>query len=248
MDPDAAPEEIDFEGINGMVNVRQAQIRYFPTIAENWNLIVSLEEPQAEVTGGDAISQWPDVLVSAERTFLDRWQVKASGVVRQLTATWNMDPTIGSSTETAYGVSFSGRTKTQFWNELGLNSFMFQLNLGSGIGHYINDTDTLGGLDAVFSPDGELETLPLFAGYVAYQHWWNEKMRSNFNFSWVNIDNLDFQRDDAYHTTLRTALNFIWSPVARIDIGGEIIWGQRKDNDGQKADASQIQLSTKYRF
>ena len=249
MDPDASPEELDFEGINGRVNVRQAQIRYFPNIGQDWNFVVSLEEPQAEVTDGQARSQWPDVLFSARKTWFERWHVKSSAVIRQLTATWDDDTTGDTeSKETAYGISISGKTKTQFLNDLGLNNFMFQLNVGKGIGHYINDLDTIDGQDAAFSPTGDLETLPVLAGYVAYQHWWNEKMRSTLNLSWVGIDNLDFQPDEAYKSTLRGALNFIWSPVSRIDIGGEIIWGQRKNKDNQKADASQIQLSTKYRF
>ena len=29
-DPLAQPEQVDFEGINGIVNLRQAQLRYFP--------------------------------------------------------------------------------------------------------------------------------------------------------------------------------------------------------------------------
>ncbi len=33
-DPDASPEEIDFEGLNGRVNLRQAQIRFIPTFGE----------------------------------------------------------------------------------------------------------------------------------------------------------------------------------------------------------------------
>jgi len=37
-DTDAAPEEIDFEGINGAVNVRQPQVRYFPKIGQGWDL------------------------------------------------------------------------------------------------------------------------------------------------------------------------------------------------------------------
>ena len=47
---------------------------------------------------------------------------------------------------------------------------MWQLNFGEGIGAYINDLQTLGELDAVFSPDGNLEALPAFGVYVAFQH------------------------------------------------------------------------------
>ena len=79
---------------------------------------------------------------------------------------------------------------------------MFQINLGRGIGRYINDLDTLGGNDAVFSPNGTLETL---ARYVAHQHWWSERARSTLNLSWVSVSNQDFQDDDSYDKTFRGA-------------------------------------------
>ena len=125
---------------------------------------------------------------------------------------------------------------------------MFQFNAGDGIGRYVNDTNTIGGEDAVFGPTGSLEALPMFAGYVAYQHWWTESMRSTLNVSWVDINNSDFEPGEAYKRTYRSAINVIWSPIARIDLGGEFIWGRRENKDDENATASQIQLSTKYRF
>ena len=88
----------------------------------------------------------------------------------------------------------------------------------------------------------------MFAGYVAYQHWWLETARSNINLSWVNVDNLSFEDDAAYHETFRGALNYIWSPTPRIDLGMEFIYGERENKDGEAATAAQLQLSTKYRF
>ena len=249
MNVEASPEELDFEGINGRVNVRQPQIRYFPTIGENWDLVVSLEEPNPEVTGGDAISRWPDAIASVRRTWPDSWQLKSGVVLRQITAKWDDDPTGETNDQDlGWGITVSGERSSRFWNDNGLDKFMFQVNVGKGIGHYINDLEAIGGEDAVFSPTGELEILPIFAGYVAYQHWWKEDMRSTLNFSWVDVENLAFEPPDAYKRTFRSAVNFIWSPIPRIDIGGELIWGQRENKDGQSATALQIQLSTKYRF
>jgi hypothetical protein len=125
---------------------------------------------------------------------------------------------------------------------------MFQLNFGEGIGRYINDLNTVGGEDAKFDENGNLEILPVVAGYVAYQHWWRENARSTINLSWVNVDNLDFEPDGAYHKTFRGALNYIWSPTSRIDIGAEFIFGNRENKNGEQATATQLQISSKYRF
>jgi hypothetical protein len=248
-DVDAAPEELDFEGINGAVNVRQPQVRYFPKIGQDWDLKFALEDPNPEVTGGTATSKWPDITASARRTWFDRWHVRSSVVVRQITAIWDFDPTgTVESKVIGWGISLSGKTATQFWNGAGQDNFLWQLNFGKGFGRYVNDLNTIGGEDAVFSDDGELETLPVFAGYVAYQHWWSERARSNLNLSWVNVGNLDIEADDAYNKTFRGAVNYIWSPTARIDLGAEFIFGSRTNKDGQSATAKQLQFSSKYRF
>jgi hypothetical protein len=248
-DTDAAPEEIDFEGINGAVNVRQPQVRYFPKIGQEWDLMFSIEDPNPEVTGGVATSKWPDLVASARRTWFDRWHIKSSLVLRQITAICDCDE--AGDTEqrtTGWGVSLSGKTATHFWNSSGQDNMMFQLNFGEGIGRYINDLNTVGGEDAKFDENGNLETLPVVAGYIAYQHWWRENARSTINLSWVDVDNLDFESDDAYHKTFRGALNYIWSPTSRIDIGAEVIFGSRENKDKDRATATQLQISSKYRF
>ncbi len=248
-DIDAAPEELDFEGINGAVNVRQPQIRYFPKLGQNWDLVLSLEDPNPEVTGGLATSRWPDVLASVRRTWFDRWHIRSSLVLRQITAIWADDPTGDTESQvTGWGLSLSGKTDTHFWNADGLDNILFQINFGEGIGRYVNDLNTVGGEDAIFDPTGNLETLPVFAGYVAYQHWWRESARSTLNLSWVNVDNLGFEDDNAYNRTFRGALNYIWSPTPRIDLGVELIYGERENKNGEDATATQLQLSTKYRF
>jgi hypothetical protein len=248
-DTDAAPEELDFEGINGAVNVRQAQIRYFPKIGQNWNAMFSLEDPNPEVTDGEATSKWPDLVASVRRTWFNRWHIRSSVIVRQITAIWDDDQTGDTESQvTGWGLSLSGKTSTQFWNAGGLDNIMFQINYGEGIGRYVNDLNTAGGEDAIFDSTGNLETLPVFAGYVAYQHWWRESARSTLNLSWVNVDNLSFEDDAAYHKTFRGALNYIWSPTPRIDLGVELIYGERENKNGEDANASQLQLSTKYRF
>ena len=248
-DTDAAPEELDFEGINGAVNVRQPQIRYFPNIGQDWNLMFSLEDPNPEITGGAATSKWPDLVASARRTWFDRWHIRSAVVLRQITGIWEDDMTGETESQVqGYGVSLSGKSATRFWNTTGSDNFLFQLNFGKGIGRYINDLNTIGGQDAKFDSNGKLKTLPVIAGYVAYQHWWRASTRSTVNLSWVNVDNRSFEDDVAYHKTFRGAVNYIWSPTPRIDLGGEIIYGFRENKNKDKANAFQIQFSSKYRF
>ena len=93
-----------------------------------------------------------------------------------------------------------------------------------------------------------LKTLPITAGYVAYQHWWGKNLRSNFILSGVEIDNKDFQPDDAYKRTIRASTNLFWSPAPHLDLAIEYLWGERTNKNGDTGDAAQIQLMSKYGF
>ncbi len=112
-----------------------------------------------------------------------------------------------------------------------------------GMGRYVNDGVTDGVID------GEnLKLLPVFSGFGALQHWWIDGLRSSAVFGWMDIDNLSIERYNAMRRTLYLAGNLIWSPVKQMDIGGEILWGQRKSKGGSKGAATRIQFSAKYKF
>jgi len=246
VDNRATPEDIDFEGINGRIQVRQAQVRYFPTFGRGLDLLIGLEDPAPDVTGGHGISRYPDVVASVRRNWGDRWHVKTSLLLRQIQAEWDVDRSV-SDKELGWGISASGKIGVEFWSDR--DNVLFQFNYGDGIGRYINDLGTVGGQDGVFNPEtGELNTLNVFSGYISYQHWWQASWRSTFIYSWVDVENLDFQKGSAYAGTDRSTINLLWSPVPRIDVGGELIWGRRENNDGNSGTARQIQFGAKYRY
>jgi hypothetical protein len=246
VDTEGAPEEVDFEGINGRLKVRQAQFRYFPSFGQGNTLKLALEDPSPDVEGGADKSQWPDAVISINRSWADRGQTKASLLLRQIDAVSTSNTKIDQSTY-GWGVSLSSFFRTPYFNDS--DRVMLQLNYGDGLGRYINDLGTVGGQDAVFDPlTGELETLGVFAGYASAQHWWNKSMRSTVTYSWVNVANKSFQPGDAYDSTQRMSANFLWSPTPRIDVGGEFLWGERVNKDGRSGKAKQLQFATKYRF
>ena len=124
----------------------------------------------------------------------------------------------------------------------------WQLIYGEGIARYINDLNTVGGLDGVFDPEGKIQTLPVVAGYISLQHWWSENTRSSFLVSGVWIDNHSFQPGNSYYKTERVSGNITYSPVPRFDVGMEVIWGRRTNEDRQSGDAIQTQVMAKFRF
>jgi hypothetical protein len=246
VDNRATPEEVDFEGINGRIQVRQTQLRYFPKFGRDIDFLIGLEDPAPDVAGGQGVSQFPDLVASVRRNWYDRWHVKTSLLLRQIEAKWDLDSSIADSTF-GWGLSTSGKVSLGFSDER--DNLLFQFNFGDGIGRYINDLQAVGGQDAEFNLlTGELEALTVFSGYVAYQHWWRESLRSTLTYSWVDVENLDFQDDSAYARTDRAIINLLWSPVTRVDVGAEFLWGQRENKDGADGTARQIQIGAKYRF
>jgi hypothetical protein len=269
-DPLAGPEEIDFEGINGRTILRQTQIRFFPRIGRDWDLQVALEDPQSEVSEidlsgspdpddpgynpsygqqqiADGVSEWPDLVASIRRTWFGRWHLKTAFVAHQVRAQYSQEPDLPTKNELGLGFSASGAFKAPWFDER--DNIKFQAIVGDGIGHYVNDPSSVGGQDGVFTPDGsKIKTLPIVAGFAAYQHWWTDTLRSNFIVSGVQLDNEDFQPFDAYKRTIRASGNLFWSPTPRVDVAAEFIWGQRTNKNGDEGDASQIQFATTYRF
>ncbi|MGI9326366.1 MAG: DcaP family trimeric outer membrane transporter [Pseudomonadales bacterium] len=245
VDPTASPEEIDFEGLNGRINVRQAQLRFQPRIARRYEMSVSLEDPAPRVTGGEGVSQIPDLVASGRINFGDDIHLRVAALFRQVRAQWDVDPS-RTETSTGWGLSLSGRIDAQRWNSR--DKILFQLNAGKGYGRYVNDLRSVGDFDGVFSPTGDLELIDVLAGYISGQHWWNSELRSSLTIGFVKLNNPSFVPDDFYQRTYRASANLIWSPFERVDIGGELLWGRRKNEDGSSGDALQMQMAVKYLF
>lgn len=246
VDSQAVPDDIDFEGLNGRINVRQAQLRFSPSIGDHLELAVAIEDPNPDVTGGAGLTKVPDLVVSLRRPLLNKWHVRSALLLRKISARPDDNPSVTGSAD-GWGFSASGRVNLP---QLGsADNLLFQLNYGDGIGRYINDLGSVRGQDAVFDPvTGKLETLTAFGAYASLQHWWSEKLRSTFVVGFTDVDNLDFQPDDAYHQTRRVTANLLFSPIPRVDIGAELLWGERTNKDGNTGDAVQMQFAARYIF
>jgi hypothetical protein len=265
MDLRAEPEELDFEGLNGEIVLRHPLMRWGRALGENRRLTLSLEDPTPGIANGDGKSDTPD-LVSTINLQRDTGHVQFGGLLRNIKGQQAVDTEdemndgeTRSGTVTGWGLSFSGSQKLKAGG--GHDRLMWQLNLGEGFGGYINDTASLGDLDAVFSPDGTLKALPVFGGYVALEHFWIrdplayfgakgllKNLRSSLVYGYTSISNFDFQPDDAYSETQRASVNLIWSPMEQIDVGFEYLWGTRKNKDGRSGAANQLQLVVTYNF
>ncbi|MGI9327046.1 MAG: DcaP family trimeric outer membrane transporter [Pseudomonadales bacterium] len=245
VDTTASPEEIDFEGLNGRINVRQGQLRWQPGIGRKYELVISLEDPNPQVTNGEGVSQYPDIVGSARLNVGEKIHGRIALLLRQVRAQWDENPG-DTKSKLGWGVSLSGHVEVPWLDER--DKILVQLNAGTGYGRYVNDLSSVGDFDGVFSANGQLELIDVYSGYISAQHWWRSNIRSNFTLGIVDLDNPNFVDDSFYRRTYRASSNLIWSPTPRMDIGAELLWGRRENEDGSKGDATQLQLATKFRF
>jgi len=245
-DPEAEPDGIDFEGLNAIVLFRQPQIRWSFAPGERTRLAIALEDPRAELTGANPVSQVPDVVARVRVQPVRGGHVQVAAIYRSLRGEPVDEPTeiVGAP---GYGANVSGRLAPPWVPER--DRILFQSNAGAGLGHYITDLSSAGGQDAVFNPvTHTLEVLRAYSGYIGYEHWWTERVRSSFSFGIVTVRNEDIQPDDALHLTRRYSANIMWSPIPRLDLVTEFLFGSRTNKNGQRGSAAQTQIGSTFRF
>jgi hypothetical protein len=256
-DPDNDVEDLDFEGLNAENVTRQAQVRYSRALRDDLRLAVALEFPTASITGGQSVNQVPDV-VGRVRWRRAKGYLQGALVLRQIRGELESQPNVTQSA-LGWGISASGVVPVPKWGEK--DRLVFQFNGGKGVARYINDLNSLGGQDAIFVPSTEeLRPLSAWGLFVDYEHHWETgdnllgldlalpELRSSLIWGYVDVTNLAEQPGDAYNRTHRVGLNLVFSPIPRLDVGSQFIYGTRENKDGSKGRARQLQIRMRYIF
>lgn len=240
MDVGALPETLDFIGTTeGITFGRQTMVRYSSNGFE-----IALENPETTVTpngGGGRIvaddSAVPD-LIAAYTAKRDWGHFKVAGLVRQLSYD---DGEAVDDSETSYGVAISGKYKLSNGDDI-----RFTANTGSGMGRYVALNVSNG---AVITPNGELEAIDSTGYAIAYRHVWNEKMRSSFTFSALDVDNeVALTGDSVTESSYSTRANLLYSPTKALTVGAEYTFAKREVESGLEGDMNRVQISAKYAF
>ncbi|HEY0506142.1 MAG TPA: DcaP family trimeric outer membrane transporter [Lysobacter sp.] len=241
-DTAALPDSVDFVGpTEGTTFVRQAQIRY---TKGPWS--VSVENPEtvvtpflgnmAQIQGDDGAA--PDVTVRYT-TRGDWGHFGIAGLARQLK--YQNGPAGIDSSGSGYGVSASG--KFNFGKN---DDLRYMVTAGSGIGRYV-------GLalnnDAVLDSTGDLENIDLVAGFVGWRHVFSPKLRGNLFYSRAEYDNDTALTGLGITQSAQSAhINLIYSPLPKLDVGAELIWGKRELESGDAGELNRLQTHVKYSF
>ena len=246
MDPDAFPDTLDFEGPNGMVNVRNPQVRYALAISKRTVLAISVEKPSSDIAfktpqfSSQPNSPSPDGTVRVRQEY-DRGHWQVASVFRSIAA---FLPDGRTDSVFGWGVNATGALRL-----LGRDNLIVEGTYGHGISRYLQDTSGLGIDAAVISTaKPHLKATPAIGSEVGFQHYWSKALRSNLVYGFAQVQSTDFQPGSTFHKSHYSAGNVIWNPFGSLNVGAEFLYGWQVLKNGHTGNAPRIQFSAKYSF
>ncbi len=265
MDGDTFPNTIDYWGPNGMVFLRNPQIRYTYKTGAN-QFAIAIEQPSNDIDPGNVRLLDSDIAASlqgdeelpdltAQWRYTGDWgHVQAAGILRRVgfetAGTPNNEP---SDSKVGWGINLTSNIKVSKKDVIHLGAVY-----GEGIASYMNDggTDLAPKADPAVTPPivgvpppglrGDV--VPLLGLMAYYDHYWNDQFSSSIGYSRVQVDNTNFQEPTAFKTAQYASVNLLYTPSDKILMGGEFLWGNREDKDGAEGDDYRVQFSFKYNF
>ncbi len=94
-----------------------------------------------------------------------------------------------------------------------------------------------------------ITTITTVAGWVAWRHDYNARLRSTIMYSRLNYDHA-LSNTGALASASQQSLctNIFYSPLPKVDVGAELMYGRREAENGGSGDISRLQFTTKYSF
>ncbi|QIQ88032.1 MAG: DUF2968 domain-containing protein [Erythrobacter sp.] len=241
MDVGALPDSVDFIGVTpGTLFNRQPMVRW-----TKGGLQLAVEQPETVVTdrAGRRIEAGDDTLPDfvAKYNWTGDWgRVSLAGIARSLNIS-DDDFGTGSDSALGYGVALSGKLNLGKRDDL-----RFSASYGDGIGRYVGVNIVN---DAAIDDEGNLDPIATYAGFAALRHLWDDKLRSNIGAAYFKADNpVMFTTDQVSDESWNAFANLIWTPVAPLDFGVELLYAERMLEDGRTGNLQRLQFSTRYNF
>lgn len=245
-DIDAFPNTLDYEGPNSFTFKYTPQVRYVPVLyaqgESRLTLPMSLEKPNADIAVlGDyaPYSRWPDLTLGLRWETPD-WHVQWVNLLRDLAVQSALDDTTrdttGYATQLTFAAGVFGDDSVQGW-----------ASVGKGHANFLQDITGLG-LDAAFTPQGELEAIDAYGVGAGYTHAWSDSLSSSLAYGYLRIDpdgNLIVD-PNLPESTAFGSLNLAWQFSERAMVGAEWLWGRHRNLAGNSGEAQRVQVSLRY--
>lgn len=235
----AIPESASFlAASDGMVFVRQAQIRY-----TRGNVQLALENGDTTVTpfGGGARM---DIGDGALPDAVARYNIGGEGRNIALTAiARRLSAQTGAIDGDAFGWGLSAQGRVALTDSADLR---VSLTGGEGVGRYIGLNAVNG---AVATASGDLEPIPVIGGLLAWRQEFGAGRRVNIGVSALAADNDVALTGLSATRSVRSAFAALMIPLAPgVTLGGEVMIGERVLEDDTSGTITRATVSTKYAF
>jgi hypothetical protein len=102
--------------------------------------------------------------------------------------------------------------------------------------------------DGAVEADGAIELINSMGGFVAYRHWWTNKLRSTVLYAYSESDNPNTLVDDVTESVNNSSLNLMYSPVKKLTFGIEYMQAQRKLESSTDGDLNRLQFTSTWKF
>ena len=240
----AYPEINDGNGPVSNLLLRHELLRYNKEFS--WGeLFLAVEKSESTFTAASGSSfqvnddQIPDFIAKVD--FSESWgNWSLAGMVREINADGKMMTAV-DDTEWGGAVSVAGRVLLPEQDNL-----RFTFSYGNTLGRYLsaNAFD-----DAAIDNTGAINLTEIISGYVAYQHWWSDSLRSSFVFgaAYANQDTskVPVSVDKLFASS---NINLMWSPTLKSSIGIEWLHAYRELENGNNGELDRLQFSAIYKF
>lgn len=249
-DTDASPVTLNYWGPIGMMSGFTPQLRWTHALSDGSRLAVALESALSSLDQGNVTTVFPDLNVTTKTVLPDltaqyrheaswgHWQV--AGILRRIDFETRASPSGNpSGNELGYGANLTGALKVGATDKL-----LGQIAYGRGIASYFNDCCV------DIGPDENLraEAVPLSGWLLYYDHRWAKQWRSVIGYSEAVQDNTANQTGSAMERGRYASASLLHTLAKKILVGGELLWGERRNRDGARGDDTRIQFSAKYEF
>ncbi len=246
-DIESFPETLNPTSPTGKPVVRQVGIRYVGDLSAGLSYAIAMENPASRFSGpqsSESLDNWPDLL--AGMTLERDWgRIRLVGLVRALRARTEIDGETRPDSEIGWGLNMTGRIDLPFLGDR--DNLVFGVGGGESIGRYHLEL-AFDGLDGTVSADGTLQTVPTWTAHAGYQHWCSDTLRSTATYGLIVVGRTQSLDDDDPRMLQSGTVNLVWSPVAMVDLGAEIVIGARETQSSEQTDASRLQFLGRFRF
>jgi outer membrane DcaP-like protein len=253
MDAGIFPNVIDYWGPAGMVFLRNPQIRWTPFSGDH-TFSVAIEKPLNDIDAasvreldpglGDIQGSQKVPDLTGQYHMKQKWgHLQFAGILRKVAFdTADTPDNEPKGSELGWGLDVTSGIKVREKDQV-----LLGVVYGEGIASYMND----GGID--LAPGGTIgdpnaEAVPLLGISAYYDCWWSTKFSSSFGVSQTKVDNTSLQSATSFQRGQYVSGNLLYYPTKNVFIGGEALWGQRKDNDGATGDDTRVQISFHFSF